>query len=271
MWGTESAPTARSSTSTSASCAPSWIPSRSRTFAASATGSSPGERPMSERRHFRVAVRRAAVGSSSPCSSSPPACTRCSARSASSTSPDSGRDSIRERVGKCARSAGGESAQRLWHGEHHDARRRRGARGRPGASPLARHGRRDACVTTRKIAIGAQRLVSSATRRKRGSTDSLRSLHRGLWIGVPLAVLADRHRSPAGHASQPCGRSPSSPIWPHTIERWRHHQARCRSPTPTTRSSTWRAPSTTCSIASPRAARPSANSPPTPPTNCGRR
>ena len=44
-------------------------------------------------------------------------------------------------------------------------------------------------VVRREVAIGAQRLVLVGHASQARLNDSLRSLHRGLWIGVPLAVL----------------------------------------------------------------------------------
>jgi len=44
-------------------------------------------------------------------------------------------------------------------------------------------------VVRREVAIGAQRLVLVGHASQARLNDSLRSLHRGLWIGVPIAVM----------------------------------------------------------------------------------
>ena len=122
---------------------------------------------------------------------------------------------------------------------------------------------------TRSITVGSQTYLLVGHASQAPLTDSLRSLHTGLWIGVPLAVLVTALA--AGLATRRALR-PVSVITEQAAAIDAHDVStayRCR--TPTTRSSIWPGRSTRCSIASRPASRPSASSRPTPPMSSGRR
>ena len=115
----------------------------------------------------------------------------------------------------------------------------------PGAAPSFPP---DDIIVQRIVTIGSNsfELVGHASQAR--LTESLRSLYRGLWIGVPLGVLVTAVI--AGLATRRALR-PVSVITDLAASIDAGDTAiGCPCPTPTTRSSTSHAPSTRCSIAS---------------------
>ena len=136
----------------------------------------------------------------------------------------------------------------------------------PGAPPRVPSG--DVTVT-RTITIGSQTFLLVGHASQVPLTDSLRSLHTGLWIGVPLAVLVTA--LVAGVATRRALRPVS--VITEQAAAIDAHDVSTRVPVPDTDDEVEHLARTVneCWTASRPGSRPSASSRPTPPTSCGRR